>query len=71
MYFNLLIESYKLYIFNSLLISFDFLSWNTYVILKYCIVDEYIEEIGQLELQFASMNICSAESTINTEMIEV
>ena len=37
------------------------------VILKYCIVDEDADEIGQLELQFASMNICSAESTTNVE----
>ena len=38
-----------------------------YVILKCCIVDEDTDEIGQLELQFASMNICSAESAINVE----
>ena len=37
------------------------------VILKYCIVDEDENEIGQLELQFASMNICSAESATNVE----
>ena len=35
--------------------------------LKYCIVDEDIDEIGQLELQFASMNICSVKSTTNVE----
>ena len=53
------------------MISFDLLSWYTSVILKYCIVDKDIDEIGQLELQFASMNICSAESTTNIEYIEV
>ena len=37
------------------------------VILKYCIVNKDADEIGQLELQFASMNICNTESTINVE----
>ena len=37
------------------------------VILKYCIVDEDADEISQLELQFASMNICNAESATNVE----
>ena len=37
------------------------------VILKYCIVDEDADKIGQLELQFASMNICSTESATNVE----
>ena len=36
-------------------------------ILKYCIVDEDADEIGQLELQFASMNICKAKSATNVE----
>ena len=35
--------------------------------IKYCIVDEDIDEISQLELQFASMDICSAKSTTNVE----
>ena len=37
------------------------------VILKYSIVDEDANEIGQLELQFASMNISSAEFATNVE----
>ena len=35
--------------------------------LRYCIVDEDANEIGQLELQFASMNICNAKSATNIE----
>ena len=29
------------------------------------------DEIGQLEVQFASMNICNAESATNVEQIEI
>ena len=41
------------------------------IILKYCIVNEDTDEIGQLELQFTSMNICNVESATNVKYIEI